>query len=87
MLRTCRLSSVLRGTVERSGADGGRVLDQRRRHMAYEHDLLEADKENEQMTAELSTLESQVVVLQGALTAINRILDDLLKKFCSLCSL
>ena len=86
-LRTCRLSSLLRGAVEHSGDDGGHALDERRRHVAYERDLLEADKENEQMRAELSTLESQVVVLQGALTAINRILDDLLKNFCSLCSL
>ena len=34
----------------------------------YERDLLEADKENEGIRAELSTLESHIVVLQGALT-------------------
>ena len=60
---------MLRGTMQRRGEDdGNRTRDERRKREAYERDLLEADKENEQIRAELSTLESQVVVLQGALT-------------------
>ena len=55
--------------MQRRGEDdGNRTRDERRKREAYERDLLEADKENEQIRAELSTLESQVVVLQGALT-------------------
>lgn len=65
---------MLRGTAQRHGEDdGNRARDERRKREAYERDLLEADKENEQIRAELSILESQVVVLQGALTALPRV--------------
>ena len=45
-------------------------------HLTYERKLLEADQENEQIRAEMSTLESQVLVLQGAL-AVQRIVNPL----------
>ena len=45
-------------------------------HLTYERNLLEADQENEQIRAEMSTLESQVLVLQGAL-AVRRIVNPL----------
>ena len=42
----------------------------RKKYAAFERDLLEADKENERIRAALSTLESQLATLQGALTAM-----------------
>ena len=46
--------------------------EDRQMHLTYERNLLEADQENEQIRAEMSTLESQVLVLQGAL-AVRRL--------------
>ena len=50
--------------------------EDRQMHLTYERNLLEADQENEQIRAEMSTLESQVLVLQGAL-AVRRIVNPL----------
>ena len=61
-----RLSSVLQG---QKNATPGRV-HQAGNHLDYEQNLLEADQENEHIRAELSTLESQVSVLQGALAVL-----------------
>ncbi len=62
----CRLASLLR---DRDGKNDGRSRDNLRRQATLERDLLEADKENEKLRAELCVLESQMAVLQGALTA------------------
>ena len=61
-----RLASLLR---DRDGKNDGRSRDNLRRQATLERDLLEADKENEKLRAELCVLESQMAVLQGALTA------------------
>ena len=59
-----------------SVADEDIRQEDRQMHLTYERNLLEADQENEQIRAEMSTLESQVVVLQGAL-AVRRIVNPL----------
>lgn len=72
-----RLSSILRGRVVNSVADDIRQED-RQMHLTYERNLLEADQENEQIRAEMSTLESQVLVLQGALAVTAAERDEIL---------
>ena len=59
-----------------SVADEDIRQEDRQMHLTYERNLLEADQENEQIRAEMSTLESQVLVLQGAL-AVRRIVNPL----------
>ena len=59
-----------------SVADEDIRQEDRQMHLTYERNLLEADQENEQVRAEMSTLESQVLVLQGAL-AVRRIVNPL----------
>ena len=59
-----------------SVADEDIRQEDRQMHLTYERNLLEADQENEQIRAEMSTLESQVLVLQGALAA-RRIVNPL----------
>jgi hypothetical protein len=59
-----------------SVADEDIRQEDRQMHLTYERNLLEADQENEQIRAEMSTLESQVLVLQGAL-AVQRIVNPL----------
>ena len=59
-----------------SVADEDILQEDRQMHLTYERNLLEADQENEQIRAEMSTLESQVLVLQGAL-AVRRIVNPL----------
>ena len=59
-----------------SVADEDSRQEDRQMHLTYERNLLEADQENEQIRAEMSTLESQVLVLQGAL-AVRRIVNPL----------
>ncbi len=59
-----------------SVADEDIRQEDRQMHLTYERNLLEADQENEQIRAEMSTLESQVLVLQGALT-VRRIVNPL----------
>ena len=59
-----------------SVADEDIRQEDRQMHLTYERNLLEADQENEQIRAEMSTLESQVLVLQCAL-AVRRIVNPL----------
>ena len=59
-----------------SVADEDIRQEDRQMHLTYERNLLEADQENEQIRAEMATLESQVLVLQGAL-AVRRIVNPL----------
>ena len=59
-----------------SVADEDIRQEDRQMHLTYERNLLEADQENEQIRAEMSTLESQVLVLQGALAG-RRIVNPL----------
>ena len=59
-----------------SVADEDIRQEDRQMHLTYERNLLEADQENEQIRAEMSTLESQVLVLQGALE-VRRIVNPL----------
>ena len=59
-----------------SVADEDIRQEDRQMHLTYERNLLEADQENGQIRAEMSTLESQVLVLQGAL-AVRRIVNPL----------
>ena len=59
-----------------SVADEDIRQEDRQMHLTYERNLLEADQENEQIRAEMSTLESQVLVLQGAL-AVRLIVNPL----------
>ena len=59
-----------------SVADEDIRQEDRQMHLTYERNLLEADQENEQIRAEMSTLESQVLVLQGAL-AVQRSVNPL----------
>ena len=59
-----------------SVADEDIRQEARQMHLPYERNLLEADQENEQIRAEMSTLESQVLVLQGAL-AVRRNVNPL----------
>ena len=61
---------MLRGRHEED--DGIRVRDKLRRQAAHERDLLETDRENQQMRAEISVIESQMAVMRGALTAPTR---------------
>jgi len=61
---------LLRGRHEED--DGIRVRDKLRRQAAHERDLLETDRENQQMRAEISVIESQMAVMRGALTAPTR---------------
>jgi len=55
---------------DRHGEDNVNIRDSQRRQATLEQDLLEADKENEKLSADLSVLESQMLVLQGALTVL-----------------
>jgi hypothetical protein len=73
-----RLSSILRGGVVNSVADEDIRQEDRQMHLTYERNLLEADQENEQIRAEMSTLESQVLVLQGALAVTAAERDEIL---------
>lgn len=66
---TRRLSSILRGRTANPMPDTTR-LDSRQIQQDCEETLLEADQENEHMRAEISTLESQVSILQGALAVL-----------------
>ena len=66
-----------------SVADEDIRQEDRQMHLTYERNLLEADQENEQIRAEMSTLESQVLVLQGAL-AVRRIVNPLNATSCLL---
>ena len=59
-----------------SVADEDIRQEDRQMHLTYERNLLEADQENEQIRAEMSTLESPVLVLDGAL-AVRRIVNPL----------
>ena len=62
---------MLRGTLRRDNDYGDRNNRiERKKQAAHERDLFEAEKQNEDIKAELSTLESQVTTLQGALTAL-----------------
>jgi len=76
-----RLSHVLRGSLTHAKGASRQPSD-RHVHVNYERSMLEADKENEHLRAELSTLESQILVLQGALAVVLSVHSSLFSSCC-----